>query len=280
MPGNQGRRVGRSGGPRRDDEGRFTSTRGGTRSRQSFSRDEEECDVQDSAGRCYSEDSWERAQEGRARGGRHSHDNQFTVGRRSSSRGRDEDDAGSSRASGRRGSSGRYEEDEGSGRGTGRRGSSGRYEEEEGRSGGSRRGGFSARYEEDDEDCEVEDSAGRCYSEDSWERAQEGRARGGRHSHDNQFTVGRRGSSRGRDEEGRSGRSGGRGSSSSRSRGGEYTDSAGRHYTRESWERAQQGRALGGQHSHGGGRPSGSRGGGGGGGGSGGRGRSGGGRGR
>lgn len=33
-----------------------------------------------------------------------------------------------------------------------------------------------------------------------------------------------------------------------------YTDSAGRHYTRESWERAQEGRVRGGQHSHGGSR--------------------------
>src|SRR5262245_29823742 len=39
-------------------------------------------------------------------------------------------------------------------------------------------------------------------------------------------------------------------SRSNRGRG--RTDSAGRHYTSESWERAQEGRTLGGEHSHGG----------------------------
>jgi hypothetical protein len=60
---------------------------------------------------------------------------------------------------------------------------------------------------------------------------------------------GRGGNSRDDDDNRGSSPEGGRGG-----RGGEYVDWAGRHYTRESWERAQEGRALGGQHSHGGGR--------------------------
>lgn len=90
------------------------------------------------------------------------------------------------------------------------------------------------------------DSAGRHYSRESWERAQEGRARGGEHSHggrsvsrgarnddyeDRDFRSGRGGSSRYRDED-----------------QGYITDSAGRHYTRDSWERAQEGRSRGGHH--------------------------------
>lgn len=110
------------------------------------------------------------------------------------------------------------------------------------------------------------DSAGRHYSRESWERAQEGRSLGGQHSHggrsgggydddDDRGGYGRsssrgsssRSSSYDDDDRGsRGGRGGGSGG------GGGYTDSAGRHYSRESWERAQEGRALGGQHSHGG----------------------------
>lgn len=97
----------------------------------------------------------------------------------------------------------------------------------------------------------------------------EGRSRGGRHSAEMQE----------RDEYGRfmgydddddrgSGRSGGGGGGGRRhssgggggGRGGYddddrgyITDSAGRRYTRESWEAAQEGRSRGGQHSHGGG---------------------------
>ncbi len=156
--------------------------------------------------------------DGRSRGGEHSAQMQD---RDEQGRfiGYDDDDSGSSR-----------------GGGGGRRYSSG--------GGGGGRGGY------DDDRGYITDSAGRRYSRESWEAAQEGRSRGGQHSH-----GGGRG---GYDDDDRGGYGGGRGSSGGnsgggRGRGGDYVDSAGRHYTRESWEAAQEGRSRGGRHSHGGG---------------------------
>jgi len=166
--------------------------------------------------------------EGRSRGGQHSAamQDRDEYGRFT---GRDEDYGRGGYSGGGRGRD--YDEDRG-----------GRYS-----GGGSGRGG------------DITDSAGRHYTEESWERAQEGRSRGGQHSH------GGYGSDRGYDEDrGSSSRGGysrgggrdydedrgGRYSSGGYGRGGDITDSAGRHYSRESWERAQEGRSRGGQHSH------------------------------
>lgn len=186
--------------------------------------------------------------EGRSRGGQHSSDMQ------------DRDEYG--RFTGYRGSSGggRYDDDDRggySGRGGDYSGRSGRYEDDDRGYGGGRGG-------------DITDSAGRHYSRDSWEAAQEGRARGGRHSHSNQYTGGGQYSGgRGYDDDdrggnygrggggnsgsGRGGNSGGRGRGDYDDDRGYITDSAGRRYTRESWEAAQEGRSRGGQHSHGGG---------------------------
>ena len=132
---------------------------------------------------------------------------------------------------------------------SGSRGSSrGGYDDGGSRGGygnGGSRGGYST------------DSAGRGYSRDSWERAQEGRSLGGQHSqgggrggYDDDDSGSRGGSMRGGYRGGYEDNFGTRGGV----RSGEHVDSAGRHYTQDSWERAQEGRSLGGQHSHGGGR--------------------------
>lgn len=116
-------------------------------------------------------------------------------------------------------------------------------------SGGGSRGG-----PDYDDRGGITDSAGRHYTRESWEHAQEGRSRGGQHSHGGYgggYDGGRGGyDDRGDYGGGRGNYGGGRGGYDDR---GGITDSAGRHYTRESWERAQEGRSLGGQHSHGGG---------------------------
>lgn len=138
------------------------------------------------------------------------------------------------------------------GYGGGGRGGRSRYDEDDDDRGSSSRGGgrSSSRYGGGD----ITDSAGRHYSRDSWERAQEGRSLGGQHSHGGFGGGGGGGRSRydEDDDRGYSSRGGGRGRSSRYDDEGDITDSAGRHYSRESWERAQEGRSLGGQHSHGG----------------------------
>jgi ferritin-like metal-binding protein YciE len=80
-----------------------------------------------------------------------------------------------------------------------------------------------------------------------------GRGGGGRGGYDDRDRDYDRGSSRGYSNSGGNygGNSGGGYGGNGGGRG-DINDSAGRHYTRESWERAQEGRSLGGQHSHGG----------------------------
>lgn len=175
---------------------------------------------------------------------------QFTSRQSSGSRYEDEDRDGSRRSGGGGGSGSRYDEDD---RMTGRR----------------------SRYEDDDRDYS---SRLDIYDDDSF-GGNEGRSRGGQHSADMQerdeygrFAGSSGGRSRYVDDDNRGGRSSYSSSGRSRynddgrddrwsnasggrtRRGDEYSDSAGRRYSRESWERAQEGRSIGGQHSHGGGR--------------------------
>lgn len=246
--------AGRSSGGRRssqmqerDEYGQFAgySGGGGGRGRSYYDDDDDSARGGRSGGRRYSsqggrydEDDEYRGggqrfggYEGRARGGQHSAEMQE----------RDEygQFAGYSGGGGGRGRS--YDDDDTNGYPSGRRGSS-----RGGYGGGNGGGGYGR-------GGDITDSAGRHYTRESWERAQEGRSLGGQHSRGGRggYDDDDRGSSR------YSSSGGGRGRSS---RGGYddddngYTDSAGRHYSRESWERAQEGRSLGGQHSHGGGR--------------------------
>ncbi|MGE3109009.1 MAG: ferritin-like domain-containing protein [Phycisphaerales bacterium] len=172
-------------------------------------------------------------------GGRGGYEGRSEGGYRSSSM-QDRDEYG--QFAGYRGGGGsrsRYEDDDDRGSyGSSSRGTS-QYRDRGGNDGGSYGGGRG----------DYSDSAGRQYSRESWERAQEGRSLGGQHSHGGR-------SSRGDYDDSDYGGGGGRSFSSRSSRyssdDGDYMDSAGRHYSRESWERAQEGRSLGGQHSHGG----------------------------
>ncbi len=235
----------------RDEEGRFTS------------RDDD--DYRSSRRSSWTDGGYRGGNEendrydGRSRGGQRSASMQGRddYGRFTG----DEDDGYSSRSGGRYSSQSRYDD------------------EDDDRSGGY--GGGRG----------MNESSGRQYSRESWERAQDGRSMGGQRSYgrgrgyDNQaydhdggrYQERSRSGSRSmpeRDEYGRfvsdddggyssrsSGRSSGRsrysdeddeGRSGGYGGGRGYTDSAGRHYTRESWERAQEGRMRGGQHSHGG----------------------------
>ncbi|MDX2130509.1 MAG: DUF892 family protein [Planctomycetota bacterium] len=175
---------------------------------------------------------------------------------RSSGMGRyDEDRYDDDRRSGRS----RYDEDY-----SGRRSSrSSDYDDDRGSYEGRSRGGYnSARSQERDEYGQFAGSSGgggrRSSRDDDDDDDRGGRSRS---SSSSRGSSGR--SSRNDDDDDRGGRSrsrsnGGSSSRSSSNSGGGggggrgYTDSAGRHYSRESWERAQRGRALGGQHSHGG----------------------------
>lgn len=281
-----------------DDRGYEGRSEGGRRSSQMQERDE------------YGQFVGSRGGSGGGRGGYDEDDDRgYSSSRRGSSRSSsydDEDDRGGrfggyeGRAEGGRRSSEMQERDE-YGQFAGSRGGSGGgrggYDDDDddrGYSSSRRSSSRSSSYEDDeDQGGDYTDSAGRHYSRDSWERAQEGRAMGGQHSHgggrgssydsddDRGSSSGRRGSSsrsgsrsggssssyggssRSGGSSGRGGNGGGGRSSGGRGgnggggranggRGSGFTDSAGRHYTRESWERAQEGRARGGQHSHGG----------------------------
>ena len=146
---------------------------------------------------------------------------------------RDDDYEGGRGYDGR--SSGRYDDDDrgysGQGYGGGR--GSSRYDDDEGRFGGqggrSYGGRRSSQMQERDEYGQFAGyGGGRSSSRYDDDRGYSSRGRGS--------------SSRYEYDDDDSGYGGG-------GRGG-YTDSAGRHYSRESWERAQEGRSRGGQHSH------------------------------
>lgn len=170
------------------------------------------------------------------------------YGRRGSSSMQDRDEYGRFTGNG-----GRYDQDYDNGRSGGRRYSSqmggGRYDDEydnrggDGYQGRAYGGHRSAQMQERDEYGQFAGYSGggrggRQYDDDDGysARGRGSSSRYGRHDYD--------------DENSGYGRSRG----GNRGGGGDYIDSAGRHYSRESWERAQEGRSLGGQHSHGGGR--------------------------
>ncbi len=192
-----------------------------------------------------SEDSWERMQEGRSRGGYTSSHNQ------------PRDEYGQFMGYGGQGG-----------------GQSGERRYSSGGGGNYGGGNYGGGYNQGRGQGDITDSAGRHYTQESWERAQEGRSLGGQHSHGgyggnyggqqgnygNQGNYGSQGGNYG--NQGHYGNQGGGYGGNYGGGQGDITDSAGRHYTQESWERAQEGRSRGGQHSHGGGGNYGNQGGG------------------
>lgn len=200
----------------RDEFGQFAGYSGGRGSseRGGRYRDEDDRDFVAPSGRhLHSRDAWERMQEGRSRGGyssSHSQDRdefgQFTGHSGGGRGGRYEDEGRSS--GGRSSSGGRYEDE---GRGGYSRGG-GRYEDEDR---GYSRGGGGGGYGEESGGGFTAPSGRHFSSRDAYERMQEGRSRGGRHSHG--------GFGRERDEYEGSGRSGG-GYGGGGGGGGRYRD--------------------------------------------------------
>lgn len=221
---------------------------------------------------------------GSQRSSRYDEDDDRSSRRRSSGGGYDSEErfgGGEGRSRGGRRSSEMPERDE-YGQFTGSRGGSSggssRYDDDDDRGYSSRRSSSSSSRYDDEDDRSSRRRSGGGYDSDERFGGEEGRSRGGRHSAEmqerdeyGQFTGSRGGSSGGSsrydDDDDDRGYSSRRRSSSSRyedddrrsgggggggSRGGDVTDSAGRHYSRDSWERAQEGRARGGEHSHGG----------------------------
>lgn len=203
-------------------------------------------DVVDSAGRHYTRESWERAQEGRSMGGQHSQ----------GGRGGSDDDRGS-RSGGSRGSSrsSSYDYDDDRGSSSGGRGSSRSSSYDDDRESSSSRGSNRSRGNDDDDRGSrggYTDSAGRQYTRESWERAQEGRSLGRQHS------QGGRGNSNDDDDRGYSSSS--RGSSRSSSYDDDYDDrdsrsrsrgssSSSRSYDDNDGRGSSEGRSRGGRHS-------------------------------
>lgn len=200
-----------------------------------------------------------------------------TYGDRGAGRSRDDENERTyNRPNGARYSTSRYEEDDYSrsgpydGRSRGGRYSSEMQERDEyGQYAGPRNGnGNGGRYRSDDDDRGYSQSNGGRYSSSSryddedYDRTgpYEARTRNERESREmhtrdefGQFAGygNGNGGSRYRNDDDRDDN---RNSSGRRGNGrssDEYVDAAGRHYSRESWERAQEGRSLGGQHSHG-----------------------------